>query len=271
MPTIYSPHDRCELKSIRMASKAQIDRLGDRLQSGNISEDDLRMLDEYRRSFSEAYEHVVDAIRYRLGFEVTGRPAKSTTSISEKLQRETIRLTQIQDIAGCRLIVLDIAQQEQANLSMLGLFSKATLVDRRKNPSHGYRAIHVIVRDADKLVEVQVRTKLQHLWAEQSEKLSDVVHPGIKYGTGDERLVRVLLKTSGIIAEEEDRETELVRLQTEVSDLLSEGKLEPGVETRLISLQKQVEEAQQRQAERRERGLEILQDGIDLVTREGKK
>ena len=68
-------------------SKTQIDRLGDRLRKGNITEADLRQLDEYRRSFTEAYEFVVGTIGNELGLEPTGRPAKSTTSISEKLLR----------------------------------------------------------------------------------------------------------------------------------------------------------------------------------------
>lgn len=33
-------------------SKTQIDRLGDRLRKGNIQQDDLRLLDIYRRSFT---------------------------------------------------------------------------------------------------------------------------------------------------------------------------------------------------------------------------
>jgi hypothetical protein len=40
-------------------SKTQIDKLGERLRKGNVTEDDLRLLDEYRLSFSEAYEFVV--------------------------------------------------------------------------------------------------------------------------------------------------------------------------------------------------------------------
>jgi len=83
-----------------MVSKTQIDRLGDRLRAGNINEEDLRMLDEYRRSFSDAYESVVSAIGNELSLQPTGRPAKSTTSITDKLLRESIRLSQIQDIAG---------------------------------------------------------------------------------------------------------------------------------------------------------------------------
>jgi len=69
-------------------SKSQIDRLGDRLRAGNIDEEDLRLLDRYRLSFSKAYEFVVGKIRDDLRYEPTGRPAKSTTSISEKLRRE---------------------------------------------------------------------------------------------------------------------------------------------------------------------------------------
>src|SRR6266704_1936073 len=69
---------------------------------------------------------------------------------------KTIRLTQIQDIAGCRIVTPDI-------------------IDRRDTPSHGYRAVHVIVRHSGKLVEIQVRTALQHLWAELSEKLADLI------------------------------------------------------------------------------------------------
>jgi len=79
----------------RTLSKNQIDRLGDRLRKGDISEDDLRLLDSYRRSFTDAYEEVVGKIIYELGLEPTGRPAKSTTSIYEKLRRESIRLSQM--------------------------------------------------------------------------------------------------------------------------------------------------------------------------------
>lgn len=125
-------------------SKTQIDRLGNRLKSGNITEDDLRLLDQYRRSFTDAYEAVVRLIRDKLGLESTGR-VKSTTSIADKLRRESIRLTQIQDIAGCRLVVADIAEQETVLQSLRTLFQQAVVFDRREKPSHGYRAVHVVV------------------------------------------------------------------------------------------------------------------------------
>ena len=72
-------------------SKTQIDRLGDRLKKGFPSDDDLRLLDEYRLSFGAAYNLVIRTIRDKLHLEPTGRPAKSTSSIAEKLLRESIR------------------------------------------------------------------------------------------------------------------------------------------------------------------------------------
>ena len=88
---------------VTAATKSQIDRLGDRLRKGDFGDGDLRDLDAYRRSFGQGYEEVVSRIRNALKLEPSGRPAKSTTSIVEKLRRETIRLSQMQDIAGCRL------------------------------------------------------------------------------------------------------------------------------------------------------------------------
>jgi putative GTP pyrophosphokinase len=142
----------------------------------------------------------VGSIRQRLGLEPTGRPAKSTTSISEKLRRESIRLTQMQDIAGCRLIVSDIANQERVIEALSHLFDDVTIVDRRGRPSYGYRAVHLIVTSYGRVVEIQVRTSLQHLWAELSEKFSDVVDPTIKYGGGEEEIRELLTVASHFIA-----------------------------------------------------------------------
>ncbi len=207
-------------------SKNQIDRLGARLRKGDISDDDLRLLDSYRRSFSEGYEDVVSRIRDELGLEPTGRPAKSTTSIIEKLRRESVRLSQMQDIAGCRLTAADIVEQNDIASRLGSVFEKVTIVDRREHPSHGYRAVHVIVGFRGKLIEIQIRTSFQHLWAELSEKFSDMVNPGIKYGSGDNEIVTSLARTSRLIALVETLEKQLVddKLLGEVEEELSKAK-----------------------------------------------
>jgi putative GTP pyrophosphokinase len=176
-------------------SKTQIDRLGDRLKEGSHTESDLRLLDDYRRSFGEAYEAVVRTIRQGGEFP-TGRLAKSTLSIVEKLRRESIRLSQMQDVAGCRVVVASVVQQDRFVESLKTVFPGASVIDRRDNPSYGYRAVHVIAEVSGKPIEIQVRTSLQHLWAELSEKSSDVLDPTIKYGGGPDEWRSVLAKCS---------------------------------------------------------------------------
>ncbi len=195
-------------------SKTQVDRLGDRLRKGNITDADLHLLDQYRRSFSEAYEVIDEAIRKELKLKPTARPAKSTTSIIDKLGRESIRLSQIQDIAGCRLIVADIVAQDSVVQSLASLFEHTTISDRRAKPSHGYRAVHVVVNSRGKLIEIQVRTELQHLWAEISEKCSDVIDPAVKYGGSTELVKTLLSTTSGLVEQHELNEIELASTVT---------------------------------------------------------
>jgi ppGpp synthetase/RelA/SpoT-type nucleotidyltranferase len=196
-------------------SKTKIDQLGLRLrQADTISQDDVRMLDEYRLSFGSAYESVVQIIREKLGLNPTGRAAKTIPSIVQKLRRQNTRLSQIQDIAGCRLVVGDIIEQDRVVARLENQFDKVQRDDRRAQPSHGYRAVHVIVATGGKLVEIQVRTQLQHVWAELSEKYSDVIDPELKYGRGNPEFQGILVKTSGLVEsmEELPRHVEKLKL-----------------------------------------------------------
>jgi putative GTP pyrophosphokinase len=194
------------------ASKTQIDRLGDRLKRSAFEKSDLILLDGYRRSFGSAYETVVQTIRDALELEASGRPAKSTNSLIEKLKRESIRLTQVQDIAGCRVVVPDITKQDLAVDSLMTAFPNAAVVDRRETPSHGYRAVHVIVEISGKTVEIQVRTRFQHIWAEISEKYADLYGSEIKYGGGEPNIRWILEHLSNAVAGYEDNERDVVRL-----------------------------------------------------------
>lgn len=204
-----------------VVTKSQIDKLGDRLTKGRAQESDLRNLDQYRQSFAVPYGLVIRLLREDLGLTPTGRPAKSTTSISEKLKRETIRLTQIQDIAGCRIIVSDLDDQNRVVERLRASFDHVTVVDRRQNPSHGYRAVHVILTVEEKAMEVQIRTPLQHLWAELSEKLSDIIDPSIKYGGGSDATRAVLDRTTAAAATSEDHEQRMARLVEAASSMES--------------------------------------------------
>ena len=57
------------------------------------------------------------------------------------------------------------------------------------------------------LVEIQIRTRLQHGWASAVERLADKIDLDIKYGGGPEGLRDHLLNLSNTIAGLEDTET----------------------------------------------------------------
>ena len=50
-------------------------------------------------------------------------------------------------------------------------------------------------------VEIQVRTQLQHVWAELSEKLADRYGMDVKYGGGPEAIYAHLAPASDLIAQ----------------------------------------------------------------------
>ena len=225
-------------KIVRVSfSKSQLDRLGERLRVEEITAGDLRSLDEYRRSFLEPYANTADIIRDELKLEPTGRPAKSTTSIRDKLRRESIRLSQIQDIAGCRIVVPDIVAQDETVRALVDKFGDVRVSDRRAKPSHGYRAVHLIAQCAGRPIEIQVRSAFQHIWAELSEKIADVFDPALKYGNGPEQWSAWLLRISNSIAEGERLQMKLHNLKIkagdtshvpELSDLLRQSERELG-------------------------------------------
>jgi putative GTP pyrophosphokinase len=190
-------------------SKSQIDRLGQKLRAQTFQETELATLDEYRRSFGPAYDRVVERVQAVLGVPVSGRPAKSTTSIVEKLNRESIRLSQIQDIAGCRAVVGDSLEQNRAVELLTKAFEDVEVQDRRAKPSHGYRAVHIIIREDGKLIEVQIRTVLQQVWAELSEKFADVVDASVKYGGGPLSVRQLLDRVASLIIRIENFEPAL--------------------------------------------------------------
>ena len=183
-------------------SVSQIERLGARLRQ-EVTASDLALLRELRDSYRPALDAVVAEVHAILEFAgipptVATRPAKTTRSIIAKLHRERTNLARMQDIAGCRVVVPLLENQEVLLAALADRHPDWRVDDRRQRPSHGYRAVHLIT-PRPRPVEIQVRTIVQQVWAAISEAL-DRRHEGIKYGQGPADLIEELQKYSANLA-----------------------------------------------------------------------
>jgi putative GTP pyrophosphokinase len=170
-------------------SGAQIDKLGDRLRQGPLTLDDLRYLRVFLNSLEPFSDHVFSKIstldlkkESLYPAKITRRRSKTLGSVRAKLRRQSTTLHRMQDLVGCRIVVTNVVDQLDWTDCLAHLFEHVDVVDRREEPQHGYRAVHLIVRDESKRFEIQIRTHLQDLWANVVERLSDVLGLGIKYG-----------------------------------------------------------------------------------------
>ena len=169
-------------------SKSQIDRLGLRLVGKTEpAAGGLDLLHRLLLTRSEQLGRAEARVREELGIVPTSR-VKNTETILEKLRRgDGSGLKSIQDLAGMRIVGdFDRRGQDELAERIVDLFGDGDrpprVVDRRVDPMHGYRAVHVIVFPEGDPLEIQVRTGWQHEWAEFFEKLADRVGRGIRYG-----------------------------------------------------------------------------------------
>lgn len=114
-----------------------------------------------------------------------GRP-KRPEVVAQKLARhEGLQVLSVDDLAGVRVIVGSRFEQDVLAdhlADVLNISNPRCWVDRRADPRSGYRALHLLDRSGYVRCEVQIRTTLQHRWAEAFEGLAEVVGRGLRYG-----------------------------------------------------------------------------------------
>lgn len=173
-------------------SNSQATKLGSRLRDSDLSETDLTMLDEFRQTFNKidegAYQVIRDALSTSEDVTLTKRKRKTQQSIVDKLCRQpNLRLPQMQDIAGCRIVIEGGSQRAQEiNRALKDAFEQQQWqIESKDRHADGYRAIHVIVKMDTKFYEIQLRTYAQDIWANLVETLSDKKNT-LKYGGSDQ-------------------------------------------------------------------------------------
>jgi ppGpp synthetase/RelA/SpoT-type nucleotidyltranferase len=138
-------------------------------------------------AYSDALSEATNRVRGTIGFAPSAR-VKNTGTILEKLERYGGSwLKSIQDLAGMRVVRSQTRDEQDALVEQIqdifaGEPKLPKVVDRRANPVQGYRAVHIVVFPDGFPIEIQVRTEMQHEWAELFEKLADELGRGIRYG-----------------------------------------------------------------------------------------
>jgi len=172
-------------------TKGELNRLGDRLiATDSIAEADLEALAAVLADYQQVLERV-KALLSDMGFASAAARVKTTGTLRDKLRRSPgMRLSRMQDLAGARVVVADVERQNEATDTICKSLEyegcPCRVVDRRENPSFGYRAVHVVTHVDSMPVEIQIRTELQNTWAQIFERLGDQWGRGIRYGEDPE-------------------------------------------------------------------------------------
>lgn len=208
-----------------MASRTRIDRAGRLLRdwwetpSGSkeaqaFDEEELTeavgAIVDYRSGFQDPLKKVTVGLRQFVEREsseiVVGQRLKRDPQILNKLGRfRSMRLTQMEDIAGCRAILPGGAPEVTGVLKRIRRNWNVIRVDDYvASPKNtGYRALHVVVRRDDHPVEIQLRTPFQHEWAEAVERWAARTRFALKDGEGPPELLTYLELVAWAISADE--------------------------------------------------------------------
>ncbi|WP_300882793.1 RelA/SpoT domain-containing protein [uncultured Desulfovibrio sp.] len=181
-------------------SKSKVDKSG-YILSESIKVDEYIYLefeeyfDEYRKEHLPVLTSTTLEIQdwlstFSKGYYIAQR-LKRKPQIIRKLKRLSVRLTQLQDIGGLRIIV-DTNKDVNELLSFLKNKVDQSehiqihrITDYREHGRDtGYRALHVILSVDRYKLELQIRSKIQHYWAESIERTSIVYGYYLKESEG---------------------------------------------------------------------------------------
>ncbi len=225
-------------------SRSQIEKLGKRLvASERPAREDLLLLHELQIAYRDVLSAAAERVRSNLPYVPVSRVKTQGTTIDKLRLNGGSWLSSIQDLAGMR-IVADVTRGEQDALvsSLVALFADEPrapkVIDRRASPSSGYRAVHVVAYPGGVQVEIQVRTRWQHQWAEMYERLADRLGRGIRYGqppvvsAWSPELVEPLRNFATAAVEAADLLSELIDAFEEAA---ASGHLDPERRTRFLA------------------------------------
>ncbi|MEO8761710.1 MAG: hypothetical protein ABI388_09740 [Bacteroidia bacterium] len=169
---------------VEVKSKGAINRLGDKIREDGfkVSEPVLQELQEYRISHKEALSSVFNTLclltKKLHPTSITTYRLKRFESIIGKLNRyPKMELSRMWDVAGCRCIVRSDKEVYKLKELIGSVLEIKKEYDYIISPqSEGYKSLHLFVGvpDSNKVIEVQIRNRVDHNWATLVE-ISDLL------------------------------------------------------------------------------------------------
>ena len=196
-------------------SKTAIDRAGNALAKEKFKtyeewEAADKIFDEFRQAHLQPLTSTTIAIQNWFRADnasyIIVQRLKRKPQILKKLRRLNTRLTQLQDIGGLRIIVDQNSDVDRLIEYITDKLKRQTsivikrTVDYRKKgrDDSGYRAAHIIMEKDGVSLELQIRSRIQHYWAELIERTSVIYGYVIKELEGDERVIKYFKELSNL-------------------------------------------------------------------------
>lgn len=201
-------------------SKSRVTRAGDNVRNGTATVEDFHVIDEWRAAHRNVLNTFQAILRQRTrgtGITVAQRHKRKRT-IFDKLHRfPGMRLAQMDDVAGCRLIfkkLKDLYAFRAIFLAARFNHERRNELDKYdyiKNPRDtGYRGVHDVYEYDVKSevgkqlaglnLEIQYRSLVQHAWATAVEVIGFITESQPKFQTGDKRYEQAMALASEILA-----------------------------------------------------------------------
>lgn len=166
----------------------------DKLPPSEIAQflDDIKRVEAWRGTHARPLRNASANLRHYVRphsvespgvVSVTQRLKKFSTILDKQHRFQTMRLTKMEDIGGVRAVLPDQAAADDVSRRLRKNWRMHRYRDYVRKPKEsGYRALHLIVVKQGFMIEVQLRTFLQDVWANQVE--SDSRHLRIDYKSG---------------------------------------------------------------------------------------
>ena len=206
----------------RKYTNGEINRAGNILRNNSLTDEAVKetieIISDWRAAHSPYNEQLFNLLTKR------GKKVDSKTVLVNRLKKiESIKLkldinpksqlSRMQDIGGCRAIVRDIKKATSLKNRMLKFTGKFIVIKENDYISipkkTGYRGYHIVYEYKTKddeyriLLEVQIRTKIQHAWATMVETVGLFTNQALKSNIGPEEWKNFFVLTSKLFEADE--------------------------------------------------------------------